>query len=233
MKPTGIILLFCTTLLFYGCGKSSSEHTSSESSSFHLKAPLEETNLVSYPGRSISYSSKFRDLNPRHLAAAQKIGLNPGPQNRDAAKRMKGKLQLIQSCDNYIVDSLTHSIPYLVPTAAKRLDCIGDEFADILERNQLPHYRFHITSVLRTQDDIRRLQRSGNGNSVSNSAHNYGTTFDISYSKYDKTTRTHDYMMPDNLKLVLGQVLLNQQRAGHLYVKYEYKQCCFHITVRD
>jgi hypothetical protein len=39
-------------------------------------------------------------------------------------------------------------------------------------------------------------------------------------------------MHQDNLKLVLGQVLLNEQRAGNIYVKYEKKQACFHITVR-
>jgi hypothetical protein len=37
----------------------------------------------------------------------------------------------------------------------------------------------------------------------------------------------------DNLKLVLGQVLLNHQRAGKIFVKYEAKQSCFHITVRQ
>jgi hypothetical protein len=41
-----------------------------------------------------------------------------------------------------------------------------------------------------------------------------------------------EYMHQDNLKLVLGQVLLNHQRAGKIYVKYEHKQACFHITVR-
>jgi hypothetical protein len=30
----------------------------------------------------------------------------------------------------------------------------------------------------------------------------------------------------------LGQVLLNRQRRGRIYVKYEKKQSCFHITCR-
>jgi hypothetical protein len=50
--------------------------------------------------------------------------------------------------------------------------------------------------------------------------------------RYEKVTQTRDYMHEDNLKLVLGQVLLNHQRAGKIYVKYEAKQSCFHITVR-
>ena len=96
----------------------------------------------------------------------------------------------------------------------------------------MPHYRFYVTSVLRTQEDIRYLQRSGNINSVTQSCHCYGTTFDLAYMRYDKVTRTRDYMHEDNLKLVLGQVLLNHQRAGKIFVKYEAKQSCFHITVR-
>ena len=90
-----------------------------------------------------------------------------------------------------------------------------------------------MTSILRTQEDIRQLQRSGNINSVTQSCHCYGTTFDLAYFGYDKVTRTRDYMHEDNLKLVLGQVLLNHQRAGKIYVKYEGKQSCFHVTVRE
>jgi hypothetical protein len=128
---------------------------------------------------------------------------------------------------------LTHSIPYLVPAAAAELERIGEGFADILQRNGLPHYRFYVTSVLRTQADVSFLQKSGNVNATSNSCHCYGTTFDLAYYRYDKVTRTNEYMHEDNLKLVLGQVLLNEQRAGRIYVKYEKKQACFHITVRE
>lgn len=200
--------------------------------------PIEETeevqemHLVAYPGRSINYSQRFRDLNDKHLAAAKKIGLSPSPANREEAKQMKRQLREVTSCDNYVIDELTYSIPYLVPTAAARLDAIGAEFQDILSRNNLPSYRFRVTSILRTQDDIRRLQRT-NSNSTAHSAHNYGTTFDLAYMHFEKTSKSNDYMTDDNLKLVLAQVLLNQQREGHIYVKYEYKQSCFHITVRN
>ena len=192
-----------------------------------------EDTLVSYPGRTFSYKDKFRDTQAKQVQAAQAIGLQTPPQNRQEAARMRSQLSLIKSNDNYIVDSLTHSIPYLVPAAAKELERIGAEFADILQRNGLPHYRFYVTSVLRTQDDVKHLQKSGNINATSNSCHNYGTTFDLAYFRFSKVTRTREYMHQDNLKLVLGQVLLNEQRAGRIYVKYEYKQACFHITVRE
>ena len=192
-----------------------------------------EDTLVSYPGRTFSYKDKFRDTQAKQVQAAQAIGLQTPPQNRQEAARMRSQLSLIKSNNNYIVDSLTHSIPYLVPAAAKELERIGAEFADILQRNGLPHYQFYVTSVLRTKDDIKHLQKSGNINATTNSCHNYGTTFDLAYFRFNKVTRTREYMHQDNLKLVLGQVLLNEQRAGRIYVKYEYKQACFHITVRE
>lgn len=193
---------------------------------------IQEDHLVAYPGRTFSYKLKFNDLQVKQHAVASAIGLPRPPQDRADAASMRKQLVEIKTNDNYIVDSLTHSVPYLIPAAKRELDAIGEEWADILQRNNLPHYRFYVTSVLRTQEDIKYLQRSGNINSVTQSCHCYGTTFDLAYMRYDKVTQTRDYMHTDNLKLVLGQVLLNHQRAEKIYVKYEAKQSCFHITVR-
>ena len=211
---------------FSACGKKNSERLNSST------AELIEDTMVFYPGRTFSYKDKFRDLQSKQEQAARAIGLSTPPQNRQQAAKMRSQLTKIKTNDYYIVDSLTHSIPYLVPVAAAELESIGREFADILQRNGLPHYRFYVTSVLRTKEDIKHLQKSGNVNATTNSCHNYGTTFDLAYFRFNKVTRTREYMHQDNLKLVLGQVLLNHQRAGKIYVKYEYKQACFHITVR-
>ena len=221
-----VLLLVGLLFVFSSCGKRSVEQSSS------AKSDLPEDILVAYPGRTFSYKDKFRDTQSKQEQAAKAIGLSTPPQNRQQAAKMRSKLSLIKTNENYIVDSLTHSIPYLVPVAAAELESIGREFADILQRNNLPHYRFYVTSVLRTKDDVKYLQKSGNVNATTNSCHCYGTTFDLAYYRYDKVTRTREYMHQDNIKLVLAQVLLNHQRAGKIYVKYEWKQACFHITVR-
>ena len=192
-----------------------------------------EDSLVWYPGRTFDYKKKFNDQQSKQHETASRIGLSRPPKDREDAASMRKQLVEIQTNDNYVVDSLTHSVPFLIPSAARELDAIGAEWADILSRNGLPHYRFYVTSVLRTQEDIKFLQKSGNINSVTQSCHCYGTTFDLAYMRYNKVTRTHMYMLEDNLKLVLGQVLLNHQRDGKIYVKYEWKQSCFHITVRQ
>ena len=220
-----VLLLAGLIFAFSACG------TKSDDQKPKTDTIIEDT-MVSYPGRTFSYKDKFRDTQAKQVQAAQAIGLKTPPQNRQEAAKMRNQLSLIKSNDNYIVDSLTHSIPYLVPAAAAELERIGAEFADILQRNGLPHYQFYVTSVLRTKEDIKLLQKSGNINATTNSCHNYGTTFDLAYYRYNKVTRTREYMHQDNLKLVLGQVLLNEQRAGRIYVKYEQKQACFHITVR-
>ena len=194
---------------------------------------LVEDSLVWYPGRTFSYKDKFNDLQAKQHEVASRIGLPHPPKDRKDAAKMRHQLVESKTNDNYIVDSLTHSVPYLIPAAAHELEAIGAEWADILARNGLPHYRFYVTSVLRTEEDIRYLQKSGNINSVTQSCHCYGTTFDLAYMRYNKVSHTRTYMHEDNLKLVLGQVLLNHQRAGKIYVKYEWKQSCFHITVRE
>ena len=191
-----------------------------------------EGTLVSYPGRSINYAAKFNDKNTLHLEAAAKVGLKSIPADREAVEAMRSKMVPVKTGKNYIVDPLTHSASYLCPGAARELDAIADEWADILKRNNLPHYKFILTSLLRTQADVNLLKRSGNVNASGNSAHCYGTTFDITYTRFEKAEDSDKYMVEDNLKLALAQVLLNEQRAGHIYVKYEFKQACFHITSR-
>lgn len=220
----GVLLLVSAALLTScaGCSNNTAE-----------EEEITEDSLVWYPGRTFSYKLKFNDLQSKQHAVASRIGLPRPPKDRKDAANMRRQLVEISSNDNYIVDSLTHSVPYLIPSAARELDAIGDEWADILARNSLPHYQFYVTSVLRTEEDIKYLQRSGNINSVTQSCHCYGTTFDLAYMRYHKVTHTRAYMHEDNLKLVLGQVLLNHQRAGKIYVKYEWKQSCFHITVRE
>jgi hypothetical protein len=190
-----------------------------------------EDSLVAYPGRTFVYEEKFCDAQDKQEQAAKKLGLAFPPKDREEAARMSRKLQKVESNENYIVDTLSHSIPYLVPAALAELERIGNDFADILKRNGLPHYRFYVTSILRTQHDVKQLQLT-NINATTNSCHCYGTTFDLAYFRFKKEKPSRIYMHQDNLKLALGQVLLNEQRAGRIYVKYEKKQACFHITVR-
>ena len=182
----------------------------------------------------ISYKRSFGDLNDAHLSAAKRIGVSP-LQNRAAAEKLGKKVVEIKSGDLYQVDSLTHSIPFLVPRASALLDSIGANFLDSLESKGLNPNQVIVTSVLRTHDDVKRLGKR-NVNASKNSAHVYGTTFDITYKRFHKVEdpdgRPMQDVRADTLKLVLSEVLRDLKKKEKCYVKYELKQACFHITAR-
>ena len=182
----------------------------------------------------ISYRRTFGDLNEAHLNVAQAIGITP-IASRKEAEHMKEKLQHIETNDLYVVDSLTHSIPYLIKGAAQLLDTIGTNFLDSLTAKGLNPNKIIVTSVLRTEDDVKRLRRR-TGNASVNSAHFYGTTFDVSWKRFkkveDEDGRPLQDVSSDTLKLVLSEVLRDLRKADKCYIKYELKQGCFHITTR-
>ena len=105
----------------------------------------------------------------------------------------------------------------------------------IASREEANPNRIIVTSVLRTEKDVKRLRRR-NTNASSNSTHAYGTTFDISWKRFQKVEdedgRPMQDVGADTLKLVLAEVLRDLRRADRCYVKYEIKQACFHITTR-
>jgi hypothetical protein len=173
-------------------------------------------------------------LNDAHLEVAKKIGIHP-LADREAAEDMKEKLTHITDNEFYVVDSLTHSIPYLVPRASALLDTIGSNFLDSLAAKGLNPNQVIITSVLRTENDVKRLRRR-NGNASANSAHCFGATFDVSWKRFkkveDKGGRPLQDVSADTLKLVLSEVLRDLRQAEKCYIKYELKQGCFHITAR-
>ena len=184
---------------------------------------------VRYSGEDIKYADTFNDLNRKHIAAASKVGLKEIPESRKDIDR--ACLTRISTCRNYCVAPLSYSVPYLVGTAADELEVIGEAFRCKLENGGLPQYRIIVTSVLRTRDDVDRL-RGVNENSSENSSHCYGTTFNISWSRFDKTGIGGKTMTGSDLKTVLGKVLKEERKAGRIYVKYEIRQKCFHVTCR-
>ena len=186
--------------------------------------------------KELNYASIFNDQNGVQLKSAAQFGIKQPLKNRDAANDVKDGLVRIRSNSHYSIAKLTHSIPYLTDGTAKLLDMIGKNFLDSLESKGLNPNRIIVTSVLRTQEDIKKLQKSGNPNAVKNSAHCYATTFDIAYAYYDKTWfknfRFCESVEPETLKKVLGEVLRDLRKQKKCYVKYEIKQRCFHITTR-
>ena len=186
-----------------------------------------------------SYHDCFPDVQDVQIIAAQKNGVRPARSRDDVKKLVKRhKLVDITHSPYYIVDDLSHSMPYLVPKAQQLLNTISINFIDSLISKGMKPFLPVISSVLRSTDDVSRLQR-GNRNATSNSCHCYGTTIDIAYHRFmpldasiEELSNKDLVRWDDNLKFVLGEVLNDLRAQGKCYVKYERKQACFHLTVR-
>lgn len=186
-----------------------------------------------------SYHDCFPDIQDVQIVAAQKNGIRPA-RSRDDVKRLvsKHKLVNISHSPYYVVDNLSHSMPYLVPKAQHLLNTISINFIDSLISKGMKPYLPVISSVLRSTEDVKKLQR-GNRNATTNSCHCYGTTIDIAYHRFipldasiEELSSKDMIRWDDNLKFVLGEVLNDLRAQGKCYVKYERKQACFHLTVR-
>lgn len=178
------------------------------------------------PGR---LRSIFNDTNGMHISAAESIGIKPIKSLRDAYNLQRPVVRIATN-EHYTVDSLTHSMPFLVPEAAQLLDDIGRRFADTIRARGGHEYRIKVTSVLRTDRSVAKLRRR-NRNASEQSAHCYATTFDISYAKFICLDSTFIVSLAD-LKNILGEILYDERDKGRCYVKFETKQGCFHITAR-
>lgn len=169
----------------------------------------------------------FNDSNKYQYAAGERIGIRPIRSLADAYY-LRRPLVEISSNQWYDLDTLTHSMPYLVPEAAKLLEDIGRNFADSLARRNASEHKFRVTSVLRTAHSVKRLRRV-NRNATDSSTHQLGTTFDISYAKFNYNG-TGRQLSDEEMKYILAEVLYDLRAQHRCMVKFERKSPCFHIT---
>lgn len=172
----------------------------------------------------------FCDSNDVQLESAMALGL----KDPDAVMDLDKSKDLVRIYTNnlYFVDTMTHSKPYLVPDAVLMLWYIGQRFQEVLaeKHHDDESYRFIVTSALRSNQDVSRLRRR-NGNASENSCHRYGTTIDITYANFLRSDG--ELVGEEWLKMALAEALYELRFEGICYVKYEYRQPCFHITLRN
>lgn len=220
------------------CGRSSEEtdeedslsllvpetHTEIQSGPFDGEVHHMETHVV--PGR---LKEIFCDTNDLQLTAARHRGINP-IEGIHSSYYHKRPLVRLSTCDAYVVDTMWFSLPYLVPRAARLLHDIGKDFADTIKARGGREYRIHLTSALRTDHSVRRLKRR-NRAATEQSCHRYGTTFDISWTKFD--CRDSSYVISlEDLKNILAEIIYDKRQQGRCYAIFERRQGCFHVTVR-
>lgn len=158
-----------------------------------------------------------------HELAYIKEGIKPQKKNSGLI-RLYSKKVLVKVDDNnyYRVAPLTHSMPFVLPKVVTFLDKLGMAYEEKCMKEDIPYYPFVITSLTRTKESVKALQRV-NGNAVSQSAHLKGKTLDISYRTFNGYSR----------QLTLFVETVREFRKNNLcYVKFEKRQECLHITVR-
>ena len=198
------------------------------------RAPRPALRAPQYPADSLRqalkigrYGDVFNDSNKYQYAAAERIGITPISGVADAYFTRRPMVE-VKNTSTYVLDSLTHSMPYLVPEAAKLLDDIGRHFAAALKKRGIPAHRLRVTSLLRSHHSVKRLRRV-NRNAVDSSTHQLGTTFDISWARFEPNDPNHA-VSDAILKKVLADVLFEFRVRNRCMVKFERKSPCFHIS---
>lgn len=224
-----LLIGICLLLILGGCSKKKQGSRNVN----HPETKVLHKKVAPYVG---DYNGQFNDLVELHTEAAKRKGITPLATRADTAKYVHDNSKLVripQQVELFKVDNLKNSVPFLVPDAAKLLADISKDFRDSLIHKKLPLYRLIVTSITRTNEDLINLMKR-NRNAIPESAHRYGTTFDISWKRYDRVPGSDSSRKAptDKLKFILGAVLYNLKNQDRCYVKHERKQACFHITVR-
>lgn len=210
-------------------------------------------------GLKASEESELRRyLNAEHLEKAKALGVGRVSGARDiAVHQSQGRLVGLYDSEYYYVKDLTVSVPYVTPDVIVLLDEIGERFHAELRKRNMPLYRFGISSVLRTEKSQEQLRKLNSNAAAGVSTHEYGTTLDIVYHEYAYHSTDEDRLPPtefdevneqvdqkriedydalgkkhwEELRGILGRVLLDLQNEGDVMVIYERQQPVFHITV--
>lgn len=169
----------------------------------------------------------FNDSNYLQLAHARHMGIRPIARPADVFASNRPVVR-VRDTGTYRLDTLRHSVPFLVPEAARLLDDLARAFNDTLSRRGLPPLRLKVTSLLRTQSSVKKLRRV-NRNATELSTHQYATTFDVSYLRFYDRRGTEVY--DPRYRLALAEAVYDLRAADRCMVKYEVKSPCFHITV--
>jgi precorrin-6B methylase 1 len=118
---------------------------------------------------------------------------------------------------------------------------LGRRFHARLDRLGLPHYRMKVTSALRTDETQAELRRINSYASRTVSAHEFGTTIDVSHERFAVPAGTGEMeaevleeVGKEHAKVLqaeLGRAIAEMRDAHDLHVMMENQQPVYHMTV--
>ncbi|HEX8392365.1 MAG TPA: DUF5715 family protein [Longimicrobium sp.] len=188
-----------------------------------------------------------QDVNKKQIATARQLGQRASGEAQIQQLVRAGRLVALgDSTEWWVLRKMDHSSPYVTPDARANLVEIGRRFHARLDSAGLPHYRMKVTSAIRTDASQAELRRINSYASRIVSAHEFGTTIDVSHERFavpaprpgDAAAVARARMLEEvgkengkPLQALLGRTLLDLRDAGALHVMIEDQQPVYHFTV--
>ncbi len=192
-----------------------------------------------------------RSLNDRHVALAESLGLSDS-LGRTALVRVD-TLRGVRALDG------EHSDPLLTPAGVAALAVIADSLGAATRRAGVPPVRPIATSLLRTAASQAALRRVNANAAAGTSSHEFGTTFDLSYRRFEavpppvyvsglvprlfrayvraqaearagEQARRLTADYPSRYAALLGRALIGLEDAGAVVALRESRQPVYHVT---
>jgi hypothetical protein len=129
-------------------------------------------------------ASLFDDRVAVHEHAYQTEGIPPQAKDAGLEELLANKTLIeISSNQYYTVRDLSFSMPYLLPKAQEFVDTLALSYQIKCQESNLTYYPFTISSGTRSVASVQKLMEQ-NRNSIRNSGHLRGKTFDVSFSAF-------------------------------------------------
>ncbi|HEX2091349.1 MAG TPA: DUF5715 family protein [Longimicrobiaceae bacterium] len=195
-----------------------------------------------------------RDVNAEQIATAERLGVRASDSAEIVRLVREGRLVALgDSTPHWVLRRMEHSVPYVTPDARAMLVELGRRFHARLDSLGLPLYRMKITSALRTDEAQAELRRINPNASRTVSAHEFGTTVDVSHERFAvpaepgngdppgaaPAVRQMEVEMLEGvgkenaraLQAELGRAIAEMRGEGALQVMMEDRQPVYHMTV--
>jgi hypothetical protein len=190
-----------------------------------------------------------QDRNAEQVATAQRLGIRAGSEAATQALARGGRLVALgDSTAWWVLRDMDHSVPFVTPDTRAMLEALGRRFHARLDRLGLPRYRMKVTSALRTDETQQDLRRTNTYAARSTSAHEFGTTVDVSHERFavpadarpdaDAALGIEREMLEavgkEHAKVLqaeLGRAIQEMRGRGMLHVMMENQQPVYHMTV--
>lgn len=185
-----------------------------------------------------------QDVNAEQIATARRLGMRvSGDAEIQRLVRARRLIALGDSTEFWILRDMDHSVPYVTPDTRAMLEVLGRRFHARLDRLGLPHYRMKVTSALRTDENQAELRKINSYASRTVSAHEFGTTVDVSHERFavpaglaggEMEAEVLEELGKEHAKVLqaeLGRAIAEMRDGGGLHVMMENMQPVYHMTI--